>query len=370
MNISRGIMPGAKKVVIFGVEGIGKSTFAAQFPGAVFIDTEGSTRHMDVARFDPPTSWPMLISQVQYVIDHPSVCQTLVIDTADWAEQLMVTYICGKNKWDGLESPGYGKGYQYAAEEWGSQLLNRLSEVVDRGVNVVLTAHAWLRKVDLPEENVSYDHWEMKTSKKVAPMIREWADLVLFLHYDITVYKTNEKDKKGKAAGGVRVMETTHTPYWDAKNRFGLPDKLPLDFGQIAHLFQPGPVPDPAPVPPLQPVQPPAPAAQILQATNLYTRIPDFKAGDPLPLITEPDFDCPFSGPSPEAPAGIPKPLWDLMQHSGVTEEEIVAAVAQKGYFPANMKIEHYPADFVNGVLIGAWDQVKLMILNNRKEQK
>lgn len=362
MNISRGIMPGAKKVVIFGVEGIGKSTFAAQFPGAVFIDTEGSTRHMDVARFDPPTSWPMLISQVQYVIDHPSVCQTLVIDTADWAEQLMVTYICGKNKWDGLESPGYGKGYQYAAEEWGSQLLNRLSEVVNRGVNVVLTAHAWLRKVDLPEENVSYDHWEMKTSKKVAPMIREWADLVLFLHYDITVYKTNEKDKKGKAAGGVRVMETTHTPYWDAKNRFGLPDKLPLDFGQIAGLFQA------APAAPAQQIQQPAP---VPQATNPSPQAPaSTLAEDPYPLLTDPDPELPFTGPAPDVPAGIPKPLWDLMQGSGVTEEEIVSAVAQKGYFPPNMRIEHYPADFVNGVLIGAWDQVKLMILNNRKEQK
>ena len=353
MNISRGIIPTAKKVVLFGVEGIGKTTLAAQFPGTVFIDTEGSTKHMDVARFDPPTSWPMLLAQVQYVLDHPDICKTLVIDTADWAEQLMISYICAKNKWDGLEAPGYGKGYQYAAEEWGGQLLNRLTDVANRGVNVVLTAHAWLRKVDLPEESLSYDHWEMKTSKKVAPMLREWADMVLFLHYDVTVYKTSDKDKKGKAQGGARVMETTHSPVWDAKNRFGLPEKLPLDFSGIAHLFQAAPAPAPA-------------AAQVSQATNLYTQIPDSKAGDPLPLITEPDPDFPFSGPAPEAPEGIPKALWDLMQSRGVTEEEIVAAVAQKGY----MKIRQYPPDFVQGVLIGAWDQVNLMILNNRKEQQ
>ena len=363
MNITKGRIPGAKKVVIYGVEGIGKSTLAAQFPGALFVDTEGSTKELDVARFDPPMSWPMLLAQVQYVIDKPQICQTLVIDTADWAEQIMIDYICAKNKWDGLEAPGYGKGYTYAAEEWGGQLLNRLTEVVRRGVNVVLTAHAWLRKVDLPEENTSYDHWEMKTSKKVAPMLREWADIVLFLHYDIQVYKANEKDKKGKAQGGRRVMEAAHTPYWDGKNRHGLPDTMPLDYGQIAHLFQPGPAP--VPVPPPQPVQPPAPAAQIPQAPN-----PGPTAPAPVQNyeeIIEPDPDLPFSGPTPEAPAGIPKALWDLMQHSGVTEQEIVNAVAQKGYFPANMRIANYPADFVQGVLVGAWDQVHLMIITNRK---
>ena len=362
MNISRGIIPGAKKVVIYGVEGIGKSTLAASFPAPVYIDTEGSTKALDVARFEPPTSWPMLLAQVQYVIDHPDICRTLVLDTADWAEQIMISHICSKNDWKGLEDPGYGKGYQYAAEEWGGQLLNRLTEVVNRGVNVVITAHAWLRKVDAPEESKSYDHWEMKTSKKVAPMLREWADMVLFLNYEVIVYEN--KEKKTKAQGGQRVMYTTHTPYWDAKNRYGLPEKLPLDYGRIAHLFQPGPAP--VPVPPPQPVQPPAPAAQIPQAPNPG---PTAQATAPVQNyeeIIEPDPDCPFSGPSLEAPAGIPKPLWDLMQHSGVTEEEIVAAVAQKGYFPSNMRIANYPADFVQGVLIGAWDQVHLMIINNR----
>lgn len=390
MNISRGRIPGAKKVVIYGVEGIGKSTLAAQFPGVLFIDTEGSTKELDVARFDPPTSWAMLLAEVQYVIDHPQICQTLVIDTADWAEQIMISHICSKHDWKGLEDPGYGKGYQYAAEEWGSQLLNRLTDVVRRGVNVVFTAHALLRKVDLPEESNSYDHWEMKTSKKVAPMLREWADMVLFLHYDIQVYKSGEKDKKGKAQGGRRVMETTHTPYWDAKNRYGLPDKLPLDFGQIAQLFA-GPT---AAVAEGYSVTAPGSAAgavvertaesrpyradanngapaQVLQATNPGPQAPaSAPAGDPLPLITEPDPNIPFTGPSPEPPAGVPQALWDLMQTHGVTEAEIVAAVAQKGYFPPNMRLANYPADFVQGVLIGAWDQVHLMIVNNRNNGK
>ena len=80
MNITRGKIPGAKKICIYGVEGVGKSTFASHFPDPVFIDTEDSTKELDVARFDKPTSWEMLLQEVRYVIDHPEVCKTLIID--------------------------------------------------------------------------------------------------------------------------------------------------------------------------------------------------------------------------------------------------------------------------------------------------
>ena len=86
MQITRGKQPGAQKVVLYGPEGIGKSTFASKFPDPVFIDTEGSTRHLDVARLPKPSSWNLLMSAVKYVRDNPSVCKTLVIDTLDWAE--------------------------------------------------------------------------------------------------------------------------------------------------------------------------------------------------------------------------------------------------------------------------------------------
>ena len=88
MEITRGKIPCAKKVVIYGPEGIGKSTFASQFPEPVFIDTEGSTNSMDVARLPKPTSWQMLLDEIQYIKSHPDVCKTLVIDTIDWAESI------------------------------------------------------------------------------------------------------------------------------------------------------------------------------------------------------------------------------------------------------------------------------------------
>ena len=106
MKITKGIIPCAKKVVIYGPEGIGKSTFASQFPDPVFIDTEGSTNSMDVARLPKPTSWQMLLEEIQYVKDHPDVCKTLVIDTVDWAESMCIQSICDKHQKSGIEDFG------------------------------------------------------------------------------------------------------------------------------------------------------------------------------------------------------------------------------------------------------------------------
>lgn len=146
MNITKGRIETAKKVVIYGPEGIGKSTFASQFPNPLFIDTEGSTKEMDVARFDKPTSWELLKSQIEYVkLNKP--CTTLIIDTIDWAEQLCIKSICDKYDKKGIEDFGYGNGYVYEKEEFG-RFLNLLEDVIEAGVNVVLTAHAILRKFE------------------------------------------------------------------------------------------------------------------------------------------------------------------------------------------------------------------------------
>ena len=238
MKIIRGKIPGAKKVVIYGPEGIGKSTFAACFPAPVFIDTEGSTKDMDVDRFEKASSWPMLLEQVRYVKQNPSVCRTLVVDTADWAEQMCVADLCARFGKNGVEDFGYGNGYVYAKEEWG-RFLNALEEVVSTGINVVLTAHAHLRKFEQPDEMGAYDRWELKigkkTSSQTAPLLKEWADMVLFANYKTWSVAVDDKGKKRKAQGGDRVMYTSHNPCWDAKNRYGLPEEAPFEYESIRH---------------------------------------------------------------------------------------------------------------------------------------
>ena len=213
MQETRGKIAGAQKVVIYGPEGIGKSTFAAQFPDPLFIDTEGSTDQLDVRRLKRPSSWEMLKQEVEYVRDTPKLCGTLVIDTADWAEQLCVDHVCagklpakGKEKY-GIEDFGYGKGYTYIAEEFG-RLLNLLEEVKSKGTNVVITAHALMQKIDLPEETGSFDHWALKLGKKTAPLVKEWADMLLFANYKVYIVNVDNQGAakgKNKAQGGARV---------------------------------------------------------------------------------------------------------------------------------------------------------------------
>lgn len=348
MEIIRGKIPSAQKVVVYGPEGIGKSTFAAQFPEPLFIDTEGSTKHMDVARLPKPTSWPMLFAEIQDVINSPTVCRTLVIDTVDWAEMLCISNVCDKYGKTGIEDFGYGKGYIYVTEEFG-KLLNKLEEVVERGIHVVLTAHAKMRKFEQPDEMGAYDRWELKltdkSGKSIGAMVKEWADMVLFATYKTIVIKT--EDKKAKAQGGKRIMYTAHHPCWDAKNRHGLKDELPFSYAEIAHIFTD------------------SSAVQLKpKIEKTQTKMPTAKPQPSAENAVPPD-DNPFDE---EIPANIPKELADLMQTSRVLPSEIEMVVWDKGYMPNGMPLAEFPEDFVREVLIGAWPQVFAAIEADRAE--
>lgn len=343
MNITRGKIQSAQKVVIYGPEGIGKSTFASHFPEPLFIDTEGSTKQMDVARMDKPTSWTMLKNQLAYIKDNPSVCKTVVIDTIDWAEQLCIDDVCALYQKKGIEDFGYGNGYVYEKEEFG-RFLNSLEEIIEKGINVVLTAHAQLRKFSQPDEIGEYDRWELKLGKKtgsqISPLVKEWADMVLFANYKTFAVATDKEAKKFKAQGGQRVMYTEHHPCWDAKNRHGLANELPFEYSHIAHIFA---------------VNVTAPASEPEQTIN--TTVSAEKREPPKETGTK----------EIGIPKGIPKALADLMIANNVSEKDIQLAVSIKGYFPEDTPIANYPPDFINGVLIGAWDQVYEMIKDNQK---
>lgn len=350
MNITSGKVPlKAVKVVVYGPEGIGKSTFASKFPNPLFIDTEDSTKKLDVRRFDRPSSWQMLIDQIKYVKANPTICKTLIIDTADWAEKLCIANICAGAKIGGIEDFGYGKGYVYVEEEIG-RLLNLLSEIKDIGINVVLTAHAAMRKFEQPDELGAYDRWEMKLSKKVSPLVKEWADMVLFANFKTfsVAVGGSEKNKKYKGQGGTqRVMYTEHNACWDAKNRDNLDPELPFDFAEIAHIIPSEQLAPPvAPHPVATPPTPEPPKSDIqLQINNVVDDEPE-------------EGECTSNSVAAAEAEAIPQTLWDLMSMNNVTIEQIKAAVAAKGYYPEDTPLNKYDPAFINGVLIGAWGKV------------
>ena len=251
MSIRRGVVPCAKKVVVYGPEGIGKSTLASRFPEPLFLDVEGSTKALDVSRLDDITEWAALRAIVTDLAADPMGYQTVVIDTADWAERLCLAHICKKNNKNGIEDFGYGKGYTYVKEEFG-QLLADCDRLIRKGVNVLFTAHAAMRKFEQPDERGAYDRWELKLSKGVSPMLKEWADMVLFCNY--RTFTEKQENGSYKVSGGSRVMYATHNPCWDAKNRFGLPDMVPMGYEPLAPVIGPGTpqsapkTPEPAPI--------------------------------------------------------------------------------------------------------------------------
>lgn len=317
MRITKGIKTRPVKILIYGTEGIGKSTFASKFPKPVFIDLEGGTHYLNVDRVDGVLDWTELLSTVAEI--STSNYKTLVIDTADWAERLAIQYICDKYSKAGIEEFGYGAGYTYLVEEFG-KLIKNLDRAIAHGINVVILAHATLRTITLPEEQGSYDHWELKlntkTTNKVAPLVKEWADMVLFMNYKTMLVedKAANMGTKKKAVGGKRVMYTTHTTFCDAKNRFGLANELPLEYEQIASLIP---------------------------------------SGEELPSTLD------------EIPEELPRKeklfiqLEELCKKDAVTEHQIQEAVSQKGYYDVKVPISEYDLDFIEGVLIGAWEQIK-----------
>lgn len=352
-EIISGIVKSAQKVVVYGPEGIGKSTFASQFPDPLFIDTEGSTKKLGVNRYPKPTSWEMLNNEVRDVITSKN-CKTLVIDTIDWAEQLCLRSICDRYQKKGIEDFGCGNGYVYEKEEFG-KFLNLLQDVVDSGVNVVLTAHAQMRKFEQPDELGAYDRWELKlgkkTSSQISPLVKEWADSVLFANYKTYAVAVDDKGKKFKAQGGERVMYTSHHPCWDAKNRDGLPPEMPFDYKSIAHLF----------------------SEQTTPANNNHNQdVTDIKETNIKTdgskwLDNSLDGLEGFEEIIPEVPEKIPEALRDLMISDCISEKEIRLVVSNKGFFPFDMPVSDYPPDFITGWLLTVWDKVIEAVKQNRQ---
>ena len=350
MQIITGRQQRPLRVLLYGPEGIGKTTFASRFPAPLILDTEGGSGFLDVARVPQPGSWTELMEDVRQVQRDPACCRTLVLDTADWAETLCRRHVCDKGQQTSIEGFGYGKGYVYAAEEYG-RLLNALADVQATGRHIVITAHAAMRKFEQPDEMGSYDRWELKLDRRIASMLKEWCDVVLFANFE-TIVVRDSKTGKAKGQGGQRVMYTAHHACWDAKNRLGLPDKLPLDYAQLAPFIEGAPapaaqIPAPAPAPEPAPVPAPAPAPEP-------TVVPETReAGIRIPA---------------DAPPELRQALTDLAALCGprhILPEEIQHAVHQKGYFPESMPLTAYPVDFIRGVLIGAFDQVAALIEND-----
>jgi hypothetical protein len=245
LNITRGRRQAAVRGTIYGIEGIGKTTLATQFPAALVLDTEDGTNHIDVARACI-RDWKSLTLALTELAVNAQGFKTIVIDSADWAEKLLIEWLLKTTGKKSIEDFGFGKGYTMVAEHW-TRFLASCDVLIGQGINVVFVAHSTVKKTSPPDQTDGFDRYELKLTKQSAPLLREWCDLLLFCNYRTKLVEGS--DGRLKAQGGKeRIMHAEHSAAWDAKNRFDLPAEMPMDIGQLESIFA-GPAPAPVGAP-------------------------------------------------------------------------------------------------------------------------
>jgi len=342
MQIVKGKQLKPVKGLIYGPEGVGKSSLAAQFPAPLFIDVEGGTSRLEVARTPRPTSFAHFKQMVGDIVRDQMGYQTLVIDTADWLEKLAVKQVCAQNGFSGMGGNNdYGKSYNELAGMWSDLLTQLEADLIETGkMHVVFLAHSTTKKFELPEEEGQFDRYQLDLEKKVAPLLKAWSDMILFVNYR-TIVVIDEKAKTAKGQGGTRrMMFAEHTAAFDAKNRDGLPREMDLGFAPIKHCFVGlSAKAAPAPVVPNAPMAVATPAAAPIAA--------------PTP---EP---APVAGPvlQPQHVA-----LQQLLAGAGVTYEQLNAVLVARGKYPENTPLANIDPAFIEGYINPHWAKVLEMI--------
>jgi hypothetical protein len=232
MKIISGKQQRPQRVVIYGVESVGKTTFASKFPSPLFLDIEGGSNHLAVDRV-AVSSWKEL---GQCIIEAAATdYETVVIDSADWAERLAVEDLLATSKKQSVEDFGFGKGWVMAAEKV-SRFLTALDMLIDAGKHVVVLAHSKVQRTEPPDILAAYDRYELKLSKQSSPLVKEWADELWFFRFKTKA--VSQENGKAKGIGGKeRIILTTHSAAYDAKTRSGLAEELPMEWESVAHLF-------------------------------------------------------------------------------------------------------------------------------------
>lgn len=223
------------RALVFGVEGVGKSTFAAGAPSPIFLDCEAGTLGLDTHRVLINEWAKMMDVLAELNRDKTHPYRTVVIDTLDGLERKLLAHICQQNNVQSIEDVGggYGKGFTKMAEAWGALIQTLQILQIERGMHVIACAHAeigTLRDPDGPE----YNRWTLRMHKKTQAAWKGWMEEVLFATREVTT--RGKADKKGK--GGTRILYTEWAPGRDAKNRHDLPPRLPLDWSAFAKAMQ------------------------------------------------------------------------------------------------------------------------------------
>lgn len=251
-KLVKGRLEQPRRVLLYGPEGIGKTTFGAGAPAPIFLGAEDGSGELDVVRFPKPEGWADIMEAISTLTTDEHEYQTLVVDTLDAAEPMLWDFICKRDSATSktgaikdIEDYGYGKGYQKALDEWRIFLaaLERLRAA--RRMHVVLLAHCWIKPFKNPLGE-DFDRFELKLNAKAGGLLKDWCDTVLFANYETYAHKDEKTKRVRGVSTGARIINTQRSAAWDAKNRYGLPETLPLSWSDFDAAARAGQVSDPA----------------------------------------------------------------------------------------------------------------------------
>ncbi len=239
-RIQQGKRVRPRRTMLYGVQGVGKSTWASMAPAPVFLPTEDGLADIDCTSFPVFTSWEDMRGALKELANTEHDFRTVIVDSLDWLENLIWDVTCREHQQKSIEAFGYGKGYTEAMSYWREFL--RLLDVLrtNRDMAVILLAHSKIERFEAPE-TMSYDRNVPRLHKTAAGLVQEWCDEVFFATYRVftKVEKGKFNKEVTKAVGqGERIMRTTERPFAQAKNRLGLPDEMPLDFTVYEELLK------------------------------------------------------------------------------------------------------------------------------------
>ena len=221
------------RVLVHGVSGVGKTTLAAAADKPVFLQTEDGLGVLDAQTFGLLKTFDQVMEGLGSLYTEDHDFKTLVVDSVDWLEPLVWAKVCSANNWSSIEQPGYGKGYIEAVNVWREYIegLNALRD--DKGMTIVQIAHTEVKRFENPETE-PYDRYIIKLHKQAAALLMEHSDCVLFANYRVSTVQSKDKKTTRAVGGGDRVLYTTERPAFLAKNRYSLPDTLPLDWSELS----------------------------------------------------------------------------------------------------------------------------------------
>lgn len=227
------------RIVVYGVHGIGKSTFGAQAPKPVFIQTEEGLDAVSATAFPVCQNFDDMLECIGALAAESHDFETVIVDSADWAEQLIHKRVAEDNNTKTIDAIGYGRGYKAAVDYW-RQLLDGLDHLRnEKNMQVIMLAHSQVKRFDDPLAD-PYDRYQLDLHHGSASLIAEWCDILMFANQQYSTVKADVgfNQKVTRAIGtGNRVLYTQERPGWQAKSRWPLPDTLPLDYGKFAEAL-------------------------------------------------------------------------------------------------------------------------------------